>query len=279
MSFVVVTDSTADLSAEIAERNGIEVVPLSVNFDGDSITDGAISQEEFFERMGKSSALPTTSQPPVGAFAETYKRLLETSDEIISVHISNKLSGTIESARQAAKQFEGRVHVFDSYNLSWALGFQVIEAARAAAEGLTVAAALDRLKGARERVRLIVGLDSLDNLARGGRIGKVSAFLGSILDLKVTLSVDPEGAFFPVARSRGEKAALRHTLDWIAQQLPEGRAGKFAVGYALQPERAEWLVEHIVARFGAQDVIVYPTGAVIAAHTGTGWGVAVLPDE
>lgn len=278
MSFAVVTDSTADIAPQIAERHRIEIVPLAVCFGDETMADGALTQEEFFERMNRSAALPTTSQPPIGQFMETYERLLETSEEIISVHISSKLSGTIEAARQAAEHFAGRVHVFDSRNLSWGLALQVLEAAAARGEGMTVAAALDRLRTARDRVRLIVGLDSLDNLAKGGRIGRVSAFLGSILDLKVTLEVGKDGAFVPVARSRGEKAALRHTLDWVAEQLGDAQGGKFAVGYALKKERAEWLAEHIRQRFAATEVVVYAAGSVIAAHTGTGWGVAVLPD-
>jgi DegV family protein with EDD domain len=171
------------------------------------------------------------------------------------------------------------VHVFDSRNLSLGLAFQVLEAANAAAEGLTVEATLARLEQARERVRLIVGLDSLDNLAKGGRIGRVSAFLGSMLDLKVTLTVDTDGAFQPVARSRGEKAALRHTLDWVAEQMGQHTKGRFAVGHAMEPDRAEWLAEQLRSRFEAVELYLYEAGAVICAHTGTGWGIALLPED
>lgn len=277
MGFAVVTDSTADISAQIASERDIEIVPLSVTFEGQTLLDGELTQDEFFERMQNSAALPTTSQPPIGLFMKTYERLLESYEEIVSVHISSKLSGTVEAARQAAQQFAGRVHVFDSRNLSWGLAHQVMEAASAAAEGVSTAAAVERLKVARDRVRLLVGLDSLDNLAKGGRIGKVSAFLGSILDLKVTLSVDAEGSFFPLARSRGEKAALRHTLEWVAEQLGDAPSARFAVGYALRRERAELLAEKISERFGAHNVVVYAAGSVVCAHIGTGWGVAVLP--
>lgn len=277
--FAVITDSTADIDESIAAERGITVVPLAVTIAGETITDGSISQDEFFSRMGSAPQLPTTSQPSVGLFTDAYKRALETAEQVVSVHISNRLSGTIESARQAAEQFGGRVHVFDSLNLSWGLNFQVLDAAASAAEGLHVTEALERLQRARERTKLIVGLDSLDNLAKGGRIGKVSAFLGSMLDLKVTLTVDSEGAFQPVARSRGEKAALKHTLEWVAQQMGTAKRGSFAVGYAMKQERAEWLREQIEQRFEVSEMYVYPAGAVICAHTGTGWGVAVRPHE
>lgn len=278
-TFAVITDSTSDISPEIAAERGIEIVPLSVTIDGETLSDGILTQEQFFERMGKAAVLPTTSQPSPGAFAKVYEQALSQAEQVISVHISEKLSGTIESARQAAADFQGKVHVFDSKNLSWGLGLQVLEAATSAKQGLSVEEALKRLEAARERTKLIVGLDSLDNLAKGGRIGKVSAFLGSVLDLKVTLTVDADGAFQPVARSRGEKAALRHTLEWVGQQLGDSKRGTFAIGYALKPERAEWLREEIQRRFDAVEVFVYAAGSVITAHTGTGWGVAVVPRD
>lgn len=278
-AFAVVTDSTADIAPTMAADRGIAVVPLSVSFGAETLIDGSLSQQEFFDRMSTSPQLPTTSQPAPGAFAEAYERALEKAEAVISVHISNRLSGTIESARQAAESFPGRVHVFDSLNLSWGLGWQVMEAARYSAETMGVDAALIRLARLRERVKLIVALDSLDNLARGGRIGKVSAFLGSMLNLKVTLTVDADGSFQPVARTRGEKAALDHTLAWVAEKMGEKKRGSFAVGYALHRERAEKLAERIRALYDVDELVLYEAGSVICAHTGTGWGIAVLPAE
>jgi DegV family protein with EDD domain len=276
-AFSVITDSTADIQADLAASKSVTVVPLSVTFGEETLPDGTLDQASFFERMATELKLPTTSQPSPGAFVEAYQRALETAPAVISIHISDKLSGTIESARQAAKEFSGRVHVFDSLNLSWGLGLQVMEAARMCAEGAQVEETLEALKRARERVRLIVGLDSLDNLAKGGRIGKVSAFMGAMLNLKVTLTVDAEGSFQPVARTRGERAALDHTLAWVAEKMGDATNGSFAVGYAMHQDRAEKLATAIRERYDVRDMVVYPAGSVICAHTGTGWGVAVLP--
>ena len=275
----VVTDSTADIEPQIAADHGIAVVPLSVTFGGGTFSDGQLTQREFFTRMNTSARLPTTSQPPIGAFVEAYEHALEGADHVISVHISSRLSGTLEGARTAAERYPGRVDVFDSRNLSWGLAWQVLEAARAAAEGMGPDVALVRLARLRDRVKLLVGLDSLDNLARGGRIGKVGAFLGSMLNLKVTLTVDPNGEFVPLARSRGEKAAMRHTIDWGAQQMGTATGGRFAVGHALEPEQAAYLAEEIRKRWDATELVIYEAGSVIATHTGTGWGVAVVPGE
>ncbi len=278
-SFAVVTDSTSDISPQIAAERGITVVPLQVTFGEESIADGVLDQEAFFAKMASSPQLPTTSQPSVGAFTDVYEQVLESVEEVVSIHISNRLSGTLASALKAAERFEGRIHVFDSLNLSGGLALQVYEAAAAAAQGLTPTAALERLERARERVKMIVGLDSLDNLAKGGRIGRVSAFLGSMLNLKVTLTVDPEGAFLPVARTRGEKAAIAHTLEWVEQQMGDARRAAFAVGHALSLERALRLRDALAERYEVTEMHVYEAGSVISTHTGTGWGVALLPTE
>ena len=278
-SLAVVTDSTADLTCAQATEWGVDVVPLSVTFGAETFPDGEMSQAEFFRLMNAAPQLPTTSQPPIGAFIAAYERALEHAEEVVSVHISSKLSGTFEGALQAAEQFAGRVRVFDSRNLSWGLGWQVRVAAEAARDGLSAAATLERLHVARQRCKLIVGLDNLSNLAKGGRIGRVGALLGSLLDLKVTFTVDSEGAFAPLARSRGEKAAMRHTLEWVAEQMGAHTLGRIAVGHALSPERAQWLRDQIAARWSAAELVVYEAGTVIATHTGTGWGVAVLPED
>jgi DegV family protein with EDD domain len=277
-AFAVVTDSTADIPVEMAAARNVAVVPLTVSFGAENFLDGELTQQQFFDRMKASPKLPTTSQPSVGAFVEVYEKALATAEEVLSVHISSRLSGTIESARTAAEQFAGKVHVYDSKNLSWGLAFQVMEAAKAATEGLSVAAALERVERVRDRVKIIVGLDKLDNLAKGGRIGRVSAFLGSFLDLKVTLTVDSDGAFTPVARTRGEKAALKHTLDWVAEHMGNAKSGAFAVGHALSESRAHDLADAIKQRFDASEMVVYETGIVIATHTGTGWGVIFVPE-
>ena len=274
----VITDSTADLTPELLERYAIGVVPLSVTIGGETFPDGTFTQAEFFERMNAASALPTTSQPPVGAFKEAYERALETAREVVSVHISTHLSGTVEAAREAAKDFGGRVHVFDSLNLSWGLGWQVLEAARAVSEGLSAEEVLRRAEALRDRVHLIVGVDKLDNLAKGGRIGRVTAFLGSVLNMRVTFCVC-DGIFVPVGRARGTSAILAQTMEWIADQMDGRSRGAFCVIHAMAADKAEWLRDAIEARFDVAEMHMAETGTVIATHTGTGFGVAFIPQE
>jgi DegV family protein with EDD domain len=276
-AFAVITDSTSDMPLELAAERGIEVVPLSASFGEETFVDGELTQAEFFRRMDAAPELPTTSQPSVGAFVEAYERVLKTADAVISVHISEKLSGTIDSARQAAEQFPGRVHIFDSRNLSWGLAYQALDAAASAAEGLSVAAALERLEDVRGRVRMLVGVDSLKSLQKGGRIGKVSGFLGSMLDLKVTFTVDENGEFLPLKRSRGDKAAMRYTMEWVAEQMGDARRARFAVQHAMSLDRAEQLRVDIEGKYEAEEMHVVEVGIVIATHVGTGWGVTLVP--
>lgn len=276
----IVTDSTADIPPGMAEAEGVTVVRLVTCFpDGASFRDGDLTQADFFERMDRARQLPTTSQPPVGDFVLTYETLLERFSHVVSIHISHRLSGTIEAARQAAERFAGRVSVVDSLNLSWGLGWQVIAAARAAAMGAAASEVVEVCERARARARLVVGLDKLDNLARGGRIGALSAFVGGLLDLKVVLTVSEEGAFAPVARVRGRKAALHETLEFVRREMRGATSGMFCVVHALSEEAALQLRDALASMFDASELMVLQTGAVIATHSGTGWGIGFLPSE
>ncbi len=276
----VVTDSTSDLPPELAAAEGITVVRLSTTFpDGDTFLDGELTQAEFFERMGRAKALPTTSQPPVGDFVAVYQRLLESFEGVVSIHVSNRLSGTIESALQAALQVGDRVHVFDSLNLSTAFGWQVLEAARLAARGAGVAEILAAAENIRGRVKHIVGLDKLDNLARGGRIGAVSAFMGGLLDLKVLFTVDAQGAFQPVARVRGHKAAMRETLEFVKRGMDGATKGRFFVAHAMSKDTAAYLRDAIANTYEAVELSIVEAGTSISVHTGTGWGISFVPGD
>lgn len=273
----IVTDSTADLSPELREANGITVVPLSIVFGQETIVDGTISQEEFFRRMNASPDLPTTSQPPVGAFVDAYAKALETAAEVVSVHISSKLSGTLESARRAAEEFSGKVHVIDSKNLSWALGFQALEGARAAAAGLDRQAVVERVESVRDRVQMLVHFDAIDNLVKGGRISGLAGVIGGALSIKLSITVK-DGAFVPVRPYRSAKAALKNGLEWVEGRMGTATRGAFCVMHALSEDRALWLKDQLLERFDVSEIFVMETGAVIATHTGTGWGIAFVPE-
>jgi DegV family protein with EDD domain len=275
----IVTDSCCDLPPEVVERFGITVVRLSFTIGHHTYRDGEIMSAEFYRLMKAAPDLPKTSQPPMGAFMDAYRGALESASELVSVHISSKLSGTIESAKEAARLIGSRVHVIDSLNLSGGQGLEVLAGAREAEAGSPLDAVVHAIESARERVSMIVGLDSLENLARGGRIGRVSAFFGGLLNLKVTLTVGPDGAFEPVARTRGTQAALQHTLDWVAAKMAGRTRVEFVVAHFEAPTSAEWLRSRLQQLYEVAGMHLVETGPVIATNCGTGWGVTVLPAE
>lgn len=270
----IVTDSTADIPSKLIEEYGITVVPLSVTIDGTTFVDGDITMAEFFRRMAVAKKLPTTSQPSVGAFIEAYEAGLSRCKDVVSINISSKLSGTIESAREAASMLGDRVHVFDSLNLSWGEGFQVVAAAKAAAVGASLDEVRRVFEDARGKMNIIVGLDTLENLAKGGRIGRVSAFVGGMLNMKVMLTVADDGAFLPVARARGGTAAMQRSVDWLAERISTTKRVAIGVLHAESPDKATWLEEAVRARFNVAELEVIETGPVIGTHTGTGWGLS-----
>lgn len=278
--FAVVTDSAADITPARAAALGVHVVPLAVIVDDETYDDGALSQRELFERITDSGdVVAGTSQPSPGTLARAYESALDEADEVLAIHISSRLSGTCDLARTVAQQFGGRVHVFDSRNLSWGIGWQVVAAATAAEEGLRVSQALPLITRARDETRIVVTLDSLDRLNRSGRIGSVAAYLGALLNVKVSVAVNPAGAFVPVRGSRSNSTALRSMLAWISAHLDGAEGGSFAVGHALAADRAEKLAAAIHERWRVDELVMYEAGSAISIHAGTIWGVAFRPSR
>lgn len=272
----VVTDSTSDLPAEWLEQYAIDVVPLLVVIDGVSYPDGTFTQEEYFRKMAESPKLPTTSQAPVGVFVEAYEKALERARHVVAVHISSKLSGTFEAAHEAARQIGDRVTAFDSMSLSGGLGLVVMAAAKAASAGQSLAEVVAAAERARDEGRLIVGLDSLNNLAKGGRIGKVAKLAGGMLNVKPVFKVT-DGTFEPLARMRGAQAQMTQMLDWVTDEMAGRTGGTFTVLHAMALERAKTLREAIEERFAPDEITTQEAGTVISTHTGSGIGVAFLP--
>lgn len=275
--FAVVTDSSADIGPARAGQLGVRVIPLPVTVGDATFDDGALGQAELFERIRAASSPPTTSQPSRAALAAAYEEALQSADEVIALHISSALSGTCDLARTVSSEFDGRVHVVDSRNLSWGLGWQVLEAAAAAAQGAEVSEALSRVERARDETRIIVTLDSLENLRRSGRIGPVATYVGALLNLKVSVAVSPEGGFVPVRANRGSTAAANAMLAWVQKNMGDHKGGRFAVGHTLAHDRAEALADEIRRRWRVDELVMYEAGSAISVHAGTIWGVAFRP--
>jgi DegV family protein with EDD domain len=281
----VVTDSTAYLPAELIQRHGIHVVPLYVVFGGDrTIRETDITDyPAFFEELRAAESLPTTSQPSVGDFVSVYEPLLAEGNDVISIHISGGLSGTPEAARQAAEALERedkggeRVRVVDSTTVAGGLGLLVIAATRAAAGGAGLDEVEQRVREGRGELKLWFGVDTLEFLKRGGRIGAASAWIGSTLKVKPILTV--EGEMTPVERVRTSARMFERMVDY-ARQRHESGADAWAVQHINAPDEGKRLEERCREIFGRPPVIVSEIGPVLSTHVGPGLlGVGSIPDR
>ena len=192
MAVKVVTDSTADLPPALAKELGITVAPLNVNFGTEVCRDGVeILPDEFYRRLVTEPRLPTTSHPTVGDFLQSYQELGQTTNEIVSIHIYTKLSGTLNSANQAREQYQGdcRIEVVDSLQGSIGLGMVAIAANQAAQRGASIDEVVKETQSAIPRVQFFGLLDTIEYLMNGGRIGKAQGFAGSLLRIKPILVV------------------------------------------------------------------------------------------
>ena len=274
----IVTDSTADLIPELVTQQAVTVVPLTVNLDGRSYLDGVdITAAEFYERLQRSSSHPTTSQPSPGQFKEAYERLLDTHEEVVSIHISPKLSGTMGSAQQAAAMIgDERVHVVDSQFASMPLAALVLVAANRAALGADASEVIADVTRVRDATRCFFAVSTLEYLRRGGRIGAAGALLGSVLQIKPILAIE-DGQVVPLERVRTHDRALQRLLE-LARSVDRAGGLCVVIGHAAAEAAAQPLAERLDGI--AESLLIQPLGPVVGAHAGPGTvGVAVYPAE
>src|SRR6266849_3364268 len=274
----VVTDSTADLPPTLAATRAITVVPLTLHFDGKSLLDGVdITPEEFYRRLPTATTHPTTSQPSPGRFAEVYGALLEDHDEVVSMHISEKLSGTLASARQAADMTDPkRVHVIDSEVVSMSLGLIALVASSLAAQDLDAAAIESRMLAMRPHVQTYFSVATLEFLRRGGRIGRASALLGSVLQVKPVICIR-DGLVTPLERVRTFDRALNRVGE-LTREIDTGKGVCLIVGHADAQAAAERVARELAP--SADTLLIQPLGPVVGAHAGPGVvGVGCYPAE
>jgi len=277
-SVAIVTDSTADLPPELTLSRAITVVPLTLNFDGQSLLDGVdIRPGEFYRRLHSITTHPTTSQPSPGRFAEVYSSLLAHHDAVVSIHISQKLSGTYESARQAAGMTDPqRVRVIDSELVSMSLGLITLAAASLAAGGATAETIVAKVIDMRASVQTYFSVATLEFLRRGGRIGRASALLGSVLQVKPVLCIR-DGLVTPLERVRTFERALNRVVE-LTREVDRGHGVCVIVGHADAEADAERIGRELDSI--AETLMIQPLGPVVGAHAGPGVvGVGCYPAE
>ena len=277
----IVTDSAADLPMEDIKEYGIEVAPLSIQFSEGEIRADEITPDEFYDRLrAMVPKIPTTSQPSAGFFSKIYQKIAAPGDEILSIHISSGLSGTLESARLGAGQVkEILVTPVDSLTLSGGQRFQVLAAALAVKAGWTKQAILDRLDQIRVNTELIYTLETLDYLARGGRIGRVQAIAGSILHLKPIINVDKrDGKYNTVGKERTLNKAMKKIVDHLVKEYGVDTPLWVTVLHGQFQEQAEQLADLIRECLAVSKLEILRISPVLGVHTGPGIvGAAVVP--
>jgi DegV family protein with EDD domain len=280
MAIKIITDSTSDITADLARKMGITVVPLTVLFGHQSFLDRVdITTDEFYRRLSQEDVFPTTTQPSTGVFADTYTRLLKETDEILVIVVSSKLSGTYQSATNAISMVEGkgRIEVIDSYSTAMGLGLLVITAAKMATEK---GASLDKITYAiRERTRrshIIMLFDTLKYLAKGGRIGKAQGLLGSILQVKPVLTMK-DGEVSPLIRLRSMSAGSEYLYNFVKDF---DNIEEMAVEHATTPHEADALVKRLTAIYPGKPIYRSTVSPVLGTYMGPNvLSISVLSSE
>lgn len=265
----IVTDSSITIEPELIKALDITVVPLSVMIDSKLYSDNDLKEEgHFLSLMKASKSLPKTSQPPVGLFAETYENLVKKGvTDIVAIHLSPALSGTIEASRQGAEIAETPVTVLDSGFTDQAMKFQVVEAAKMAKAGASLNEILAAVQAIKSKTELYIGVSTLENLVKGDRIGRVTGVLSSLLNVKVVMALKND-ELKTLVKGRGNKTFTKWLDSYLAKNSHRPIA-EIAISYAGEASLALTLKERIAAYYN-HSISVLETGSIIQTHTGEG---------
>lgn len=280
MGVQIVTDSTADIPKSMAQRLGIEIVPLKVHFKDKQFIDGVdIDSPTFFKMMRESKDIPTTSQVNPEEFEPIFRRIRDKGDEILGIFISSKMSGTAQSAFIARQTLgdEG-IHLVDTGTVTFAEGLLVLEAVDMAKNGMDAASIAARLEELKTKCRLYAVVDTLEYLKKGGRLSPASAILGTVLNIKPIITVE-DGLVDAVGKARGTQKAFA----WMEQQMEKTgqtlNGKRVAVGHSDSPEKLAQLKEWLFARWSPAETVVSEIGTVVGTHAGPGCtGFAFIED-
>jgi DegV family protein with EDD domain len=277
----IVTDTTCDLPSEWFSRYNITTIPVNIQFGLETFREGlTIDPDTFYTRINAHGVLPTTSQPSVGEFREVYQALAVDSSEILSIHLTSKLSGTWQTAMLAARQLKDEIKVtaFDSLTGSVGLGLMVREAAQFVAADLTVQEIIQRLETRRSQINVFILLKDLHYARMSGRVGRLRETLASVLKVKPIVGVD-NGALILLERVRGQKKGFERMLA-LAEEMAGDAPVHVGMAHALDRPQAENLLARAQQRLNCQDAFITDLALSLAVHFGPGTiGFATYPAE
>ncbi len=276
----IITDCAADIPADELHELDIIQAPLFIQFPEGEVNSADISADEFYNRLeAMRPAVPTTAQPSSGIFADLYHKAAQAGQEILSLHISSGLSGTVNAARTGIEEAALKVKatVWDTMTLSGGERFQVLAASLAAKAGWTMRAIQQRLEQIRNATEVVYTLDTLEYLARGGRIGRVQAIAGALLNLRPVIRVDTDGKYSTVATGRTLGKSMTAIVDYLQEKYAQTPVwvtilhGRFA-------EKADALANDLKSKLNIEKLEVMRISPVLGVHTGPGIvGAAVVP--
>jgi DegV family protein with EDD domain len=269
MTVKVVTDSTADIPVELARELGITVIPLYIHFGQKVYQDGVdITADEFYQRLITEPELPKTSAPSSGAFSEAYYRLATETNEIISIHISTKLSATYNSALVGQRPIDTdcQIKIIDSLSTTIGLGLIVITAAKAALAGANLQEITELITQTIPNTHLFATVDTLEYLHKGGRIGKAQALLGSVLNIKPLITIQ-DGEVYPLERVRGRSKAITRLCE-LASKFKKPK--EIALAHTTTPDELQTLATRISSDFPDRQIYKSRTGSTIGTYLGPG---------
>ena len=269
----IVTDSSVTIEPEVVKELNITIVPLSVMIDGVLYSDADLKEGEFLHLMQQSKNLPKTSQPPVGVFAEVFEELGKDGSQVVAIHMSHALSGTVEAARQGASLSSSDVTVIDSSFTDQAMKFQVVEAAKLAKEGKDLETILAHIEEVKNHTELYIGVSTLENLVKGGRIGRVTGLLSSLLNIRVVMQMKNH-ELQPIVKGRGAKT-FKKWLEELTVALTHKSVAEIGISYAGTNEWANEM-KGLLQAYVEKPISVLETGSIIQTHTGeNAWAILI----
>ena len=270
----IVTDSSVTIEPELVKQLDITVVPLSVMIDNVVYSDADLKEEgKFLHLMQEAKNLPKTSQPPVGVFAEVFEDLCQDGSQILAIHMSHALSGTVEAARQGASLSTADVTVIDSSFTDQALKFQVVEAAKLAQEGKDMEEILSHVEEVKNHTELYIGVSTLENLVKGGRIGRVTGLLSSLLNIRVVMQMK-DHELQPMVKGRGAKT-FKKWLDELITLLSDRSVAEIGISYSGSSDWAKEMKDNLQP-YVEKPISVLETGSIIQTHTGeNAWAILI----
>lgn len=266
----LVTDSTADLTEELKNQCKVHSIPLKVRFGSEEYLDTEISNQEFYQRLTKEKELPKTSQPSPEEFTSLYRKLLDDYQEIISIHLSSGLSGTLNAAHLAKEKLKGKIHIIDSKTISLGMGLMLIETAKNIKEGLNSAQILEKLTHARKNIETLFTLNTMEYLQKGGRIGRVQSLMGALLNIKPVVRVGEDGIYQSYGKARSQDKALTMIVHAFQEFGKGKKPTRLAVAHGAANEAGWNLKEALENAFEIKTTIFTQVGPVIGVHTGPG---------